>query len=491
MQNRIWETTGILMQMRCLLFDTEGLWNKYGCNAVALEAGFRIYRAGDDIALRHYHECILMDRDNPRAILIVEDPDMYIPLDIVHTYTLIHLSYALLFPRLCSDVLRKLPCLDFEWLAATYSALPFEELDYTKTEQWCREGMYESDNCRGYVDDLLARAVSSTQTASTHRNWAEIAKLYGKVAMARHAGVGLSKWESIREVIEDAFAAWVEKKYGMLSGTVDRNRPVLLNKVIDYARRSADKVAIIVMDGMSFENLYTIQREMCDQKFSLAIDATFSFFPTVTSVARQAIFSGMLPFEHDKPYSLDNEEKQWFHYWRNIGLQEQEIFFHKGIVDEIPSTVKAVGIVINIIDDLMHAELQGFVGIQNGIREWMRNGMLCKMLTMLVDRGYTVYLTSDHGNTSAIGKGRFSKPSILAESASRRAVIYNASFDARELEKFNVMRYSGTYLPNGNTVYLFGRDDCYGDTGKEYITHGGMTLEEAVVPFVRIGERNG
>ena len=40
-------------------------------------------------------------------------------------------------------------------------------------------------------------------------------------------------------------------------------------------------------------------------------------------------------------------------------------------------------------------------------------------------------------------------------------------------------------------AYMFNADSCYGDSGKEYITHGGMTLEEAVVPFVRIGERNG
>lgn len=78
-----------------------------------------------------------------------------------------------------------------------------------------------------------------------------------------------------------------------------------------------------------------------------------------------------------------------------------------------------------------------------------------------------------------------------AMDAGTGAVIYNASFDARELDKFNVMRYSGTYLPDGYTAYLFNADSCYGDTGKEYITHGGMTLEETVVPFVRVGAYNG
>ena len=47
------------------------------------------------------------------------------------------------------------------------------------------------------------------------------------------------------------------------------------------------------------------------------------------------------------------------------------------------------------------------------------------------------------------------------------------------------------YLPEGYTAYLFERGTCYGNRGTEYITHGGMTLEEAVVPFVRIGEYHG
>ena len=169
----------------------------------------------------------------------------------------------------------------------------------------------------------------------------------------------------------------------------------------------------------------------------------------------------------------------------------QEIFFHKGIIDDLPTHTKAAGIVVNIIDDLMHAELQGLSGIQQGLSDWIRSGSLAKMLQMLIDNGYTVFMTSDHGNTSAIAKGRFTKPSVFAEPASRRAILYDASFDARELDKFEIMRYSGIYLPDEYDAYLFGVDSCYGDAGKEYITHGDMTLEEAVVPFVRIGAYHG
>ena len=130
-------------------------------------------------------------------------------------------------------------------------------------------------------------------------------------------------------------------------------------------------------------------------------------------------------------------------------------------------------------------------GMQQGLRTWIQKGTLLRLIHTLLDAGYTIFMTSDHGNTAAIGHGRFSKPGILAEPASRRAVIYKAPFEALELAKFPVMRYAGTYLPNGYTAYLFDADVCYGDMGKEYITHGGYTIEESIVPFVRIGAHHG
>ena len=376
-------------------------------------------------------------------------------------------------------------------LAYSMSKIPFGFMDYAQTIDWCQRGMYQAENCVEYASGLLEQALVLCKTASKHRDWDTIAKLYGKAAMIQHSGVSLANWTQARKLIEESFGTWVDQKYHLLSGSVDRKRPVLLSKVADFIRRSSSKVALVVMDGMSFENLYTIQREMVNQPIYFEIHSSFSFFPTVTSVARQSIFSGKMPSEHPTPFSLDREEKQWIAFWKSAGLRDNEIFYHKGMLDDVPFTAKALGIVVNIVDDLMHAELQGLSGIQQGLREWIKNGKLSKMFQMLMDNGFTVYMTSDHGNTAAIAEGRFAKPSVVAEPASRRAVIYDASFDARELEKFNVKRYSGAYLPEGYDAYLFSTDTCYGDTGKEYITHGGMTLEEAVVPFVRIGGKHG
>jgi len=491
MRNRIFESTGILSQHRSILFDCEGLWQRFNCSNAASEAGIQVIVIHDEIELRYEFENVLMSDHDGRVLFVAQQLDMYIPLDIRRLFYITILTYDSIFSQLSAEALRSMPGVDLDLLAFSMSKIPFGVMNYSQTIEWCQQGMYRAENCAEYAAGLLDQASKLSRTAISHRDWGAIAKLYGKAAMIQHAGVSLQNWVQSRDTIETSFVAWIDQKYHMLSGSVDRRRPVLLSKVADFIRRASPKVALIVMDGMSFENLYTIQRAMINSPLSFEIESSFSFFPTVTSVARQSIFSGKLPNEHATPFSLDNEEKQWVTFWKNVGFRDNEIVFCKGMIDNVPFTAKAVGIVVNIVDDLMHAELQGLYGIQQGLCEWAKNGQLTNMLQMLMDKGFSVYMTSDHGNTAAIAQGRYSKPSVLAEPASRRAVIYDASFDARELDRFKVMRYSGAYLPEEYAAYLFCADSCYGDTGKEYITHGGMTLEETVVPFVKIGGKNG
>lgn len=491
MQSRIFEITGVLSRHHSIIIDADGLWTRFHCDDAAQNAGLQVIHIKDEMHLRFQYENALVANETNAIVFVIDAPSIYIPLDIARDYFVQNLTYHTVFPMLSAEALRTIPGIDFDWLVACLDKLPFGSFDMQQTIAWCRNGMYQSNICSDYATALLEQARALAENASDHRDWGAIAKYYGKAAMVQHAGAHLPNWDKARADIERFFAKWVEQKYNLLSGSIDRKRPVLLSKVADFIRRESEKIALIVMDGMSFENFYTIQREMAESNIAFNVEASFSFFPTVTCVARQSIFSGQLPSEHTKPFSLENEEKQWRAFWKNAGIREQEVYFSKGIPDGIPSEAKAVGIVINIVDDLMHSELQGFKGIQQGLCEWASSGQLARMLKTLMSDGYDVFMTSDHGNTSAIAEGRFTKPGVLAEPASRRAIIYNASFDARELEKFSVMRYSGTYLPNGYTAYLFDADSCYGDTGKEYITHGGMTLEEAVVPFVQVGAYNG
>ena len=491
MQKRIFSRTGILRMNHSILLDMDSLWQRFDCEEKAIAEGFDVVHFDDDMKLRRYYEFECQDQPDARRILVIDRGALYVPIDIARQYPVVRLSLQGLFPTMDCDVLSELPGLDFDHLAFIADQLPLQKMDKQQTWKFCTESLRTTVYAEPYANALLDDAVSLAETAVSHRDWTPVAINYGKAAMFQHSGVALRGFYKKQQQIEAAFVKWIEAKYGMLSGVVDRKRPVLLSKVNDFIRKGNDKIALIVMDGMSFENFFTIQRMLEHEPFTYDVQASFSFFPTVTSVARQSIFSGKLPQEHSKPFSLENEEKQWLAYWREHGYRDQEIAFFKEEEPEIPIQTKIVGIVVNICDDLMHDELQGLSGLQQGVENWAKNMHLVKLLQKLQDRGFAIYMTADHGNTSAVAEGRFVKPGVLAEPASRRAVIYQSYADAIELDKFTTERYSGTYLPEGYTAYLFDAGTSYGDRGKEYITHGGMTLEEAVVPFVRIGAYHG
>ena len=491
MQKRIFSRTGILRMNQSILLDMDSLWPRFGCEEKAIAEGFDVVHFDDDMKLRRYYEFECQDQPDARRILVIDRGALYVPIDIARQYPVVRLSLQGLFPTMDCDVLSELPGLDYDHLAFIADQLPLQKMDKRQTWKFCTESLRTTAYAEPYANALLDDAVSLAEAAVSHRDWTPVAISYGKAAMFQHSGVALRGFYKKQQQIEAAFVKWIEAKYGMLSGVVDRKRPVLLSKVNDFIRKGNDKIALIVMDGMSFENFFTIQRMLEHEPFTYDVQASFSFFPTVTSVARQSIFSGKLPQEHSKPFSLENEEKQWFAYWREHGYRDQEIAFFKEEEPEIPIQTKVVGIVVNICDDLMHDELQGLSGLQQGVENWAKNMHLVKLLQNLQERGFAIYMTADHGNTSAVAEGRFVKPGVLAEPASRRAVIYQSFADAIELDKFTTERYSGTYLPEGYTAYLFDAGTSYGDRGKEYITHGGMTLEEAVVPFVRIGAYHG
>lgn len=491
MQKRIFSRTGILRMEQSILLDRSSLWHRFGCEEKAIAAGYSVIHFDDEMKLRHYYEVDCQDRPDEKRIMVIDCAAILVPYDIEKKHQIVDLSYHLLFPTLSEDVLDKLPGLDFDHLAFVVDQAVPQKLDAQQTWRFCTESLRTLQYAGAYASAMMDEAVSLAQQAVSHRDWTPVAVAYGKASMFQHSGIVIPGFYKKQEQIEDTFVEWIKAKYSLLSGTVDTKRPVLLSKVNDYVRKGNDKVALIVMDGMSFENFFTIRRTLESQPFTYNVQASFSFFPTVTSVARQSIFSGKLPQEHSKPFSLENEEKQWYAYWQDHGYRASEIAFFKEEEPNILPQTKVVGIVVNICDDLMYDELQGLDGLQQGVENWAKNMHLVHLLTDLLKRGFAVYMTADHGNTSAVAEGRFQKPGVLAEPASRRAVIYQSYTDALELDKFTTARYSGAYLPEGYTAYLFDAGTSYGDRGKEYITHGGMTLEEAVVPFVRIGEYDG
>lgn len=483
---RLEELTYWGWEKRIIILDRDGLWERLDGNALTARETCTVYIVHDEMMLRYLFEKNYRTGEE-QCLLVISNPMIAVPYDISKRFYILDLNFSNLFPQLSAEVLRGLPGLDLEQVAIALDQYIGPWMDHDATQRFCTETIYRREYAQPYSDTLLQRCLYSAEATLTYLDWGRIASWYGKALMlSRTFGLSPAAAGQTRE-LQAAFAEWMAKEYRKLSAEVNLEQPVLLSGVADFLRRQSGKVALIVLDGMSFENLHTIHRCLLETEISGESSGVFSFLPSITTIARQCLFAGKLPVELPTLSALTQEEKQWRAFWRNAGLREEEICFAKADALEIDERWKAVGLVINIIDDLMHSQLQGMDGMARDLESWARTGKLQTLLNAFVGAGFQVWLTSDHGNTSSIAQGRLKNPGVLGDPASKRAVIYQSFTDAIELDKFSVNQYDGTYLPSGSNVWLFSPGACYGDSGKEYITHGGMTIEEVIVPFVRIG----
>ena len=92
MQNRIFEKTGVLTQLQSILFDVDGLWQRFRCEEIATYSGYTVLHFRDEIALRQYYEYNIAGKKDQRLILIIDVPDIYIPLDIHHRFYSVFLN---------------------------------------------------------------------------------------------------------------------------------------------------------------------------------------------------------------------------------------------------------------------------------------------------------------------------------------------------------------------------------------------------------------
>ncbi|MBN1315758.1 MAG: hypothetical protein JXA42_09830, partial [Anaerolineales bacterium] len=148
---------------------------------------------------------------------------------------------------------------------------------------------------------------------------------------------------------------------------------------------------------------------------------------------------------------------------------------------------------INLFDDAMHgvsgapaeSDKRVLYGALHSHLDAV-GGILAELLDLILEAGYRVFITSDHGNLAGVGNG-LTPPKALVETYARRVILFDRADLADEYANTHGLRTLHTKsLPsNCYPVYLPG-NQMIGSKGATYISHGGLSLEELVVPFVEV-----
>ena len=99
----------------------------------------------------------------------------------------------------------------------------------------------------------------------------------------------------------------------------------------------------------------------------------------------------------------------------------------------------------------------------------------------------SIYITADHGNVCATGKGE-PKEGVLVEQRGKRSRVYdNPTFVKRAAKAFpESIRWSDEYLTPKYPVLIADGLTAFAREGEKVVAHGGISVEEVLVPFIQV-----
>ena len=136
---------------------------------------------------------------------------------------------------------------------------------------------------------------------------------------------------------------------------------------------------------------------------------------------------------------------------------------------------------------MVHGTIHGRGELHDRIRRWAERGMPGQVVERLLAAGFDVWLTSDHGNVEAKGIGRPREGVLVEQRGSRVRFYTDAAFLQRaQGEVADSLSWTPGGLPAG-LLTLFAADrTAFANQGENLLTHGGLSVEEVIVPWVHI-----
>ncbi len=388
------------------------------------------------------------------------------------------------------------------------------ELD-TDTDSWIHVGIKKHDTDGTFRISGLFKLLKDTfpNKEASYTKWTDYALKWAELSCLIHNRVHnqddeiQSQFIDIGNEINKSFSMWLDENYSNLMSLPAIN-PAMLHHIprrlsMEMEQSKDALLALIVVDGLSLDQWISIRQILKGNDSELWINesAVFAWIPTLTSVSRQSIFSGKAPYYFPSSIkTTNNEGKLWKQFWENHNVSRLDISYARGlsdgdvenVMDSIfnPGKTKAVGLVIDKIDKIMHGMQLGSAGMHNQIRQWCRKGFLQSLINFLLNNGYDVWMTSDHGNIECTGKGNPSE-GVIAETRGERVRIYpSEELRSQIADQFDFAQvWKPIGLPADYFPLVAGDKDAFTHQGSTVVGHGGVSIEEVIVPLVNFKRR--
>lgn len=326
------------------------------------------------------------------------------------------------------------------------------------------------------------------------------------------------------------FFKFISKQYASWLSPKSEDGPIMSHtlmqfKVLPHLEKGVP-LFFILIDNLRYDQWKAIQPVFGESYRVLEEDMFYAILPTATQYARNAIFAGMLPMEIEKnfPDLWKNDEEEGgknLHEeallrarLQKLNLGHLKMSFTKitnhvdgqKLVDHIHNYLEydLNIIVYNFVDMLSHARtemevLKELAADESSYRSltasWFTHSPLHQALRKIADKKINMVLATDHGST------RVKNPvKVIGDKQTTANLRYkhgrNLAYDAKDVLAFRDPREAGLPAPNVNSSFIFARAEnflCYPNNYNHFANyyrntfqHGGVSMEEMMIPVVRL-----